>query len=131
MRKFLARALGSAVVMLCATHAYAIVWCMPQPLLPFQQWYQVCLSALQQNYYEGGGGMTWPQFVQGGYNGYVYVLTHGSLPGVGGGGGFAGRGGGLMQCSPGAMQCFNHWLRTCQVMPNGSGSWWITGAQQC
>jgi hypothetical protein len=102
--------------------AAAFVPCRAYSGLSIQQWYGVCGGALQENYREGyGHGMSWDDYVQS-----MYRIYAGPAPGPAGGD-VPNAG---MLCNPGAAQCFNHWVRTCQRMATG-GSWWITSSQQC
>jgi len=116
-RAFVALALAVA-----ASPAPAYVKCNVWPGLTIDQWRQICAAALQEDYREGSGaGMSWQEYVERMYA--IYAQPVAPPPPAAGG---------MMQCAPvGVGQCFNHWWRTCQRMPGGSGTWWITSSQRC
>jgi hypothetical protein len=95
--------------------------------LNLQQWFGVCGGVLQQDYATNGPGlgMSFQNYVMAGYQ--IYLRS--GMPAMGSPSPMAGANAGML-CSPGASQCFNGWLRTCQRMGTG-GSWWVTSAQQC
>lgn len=116
-----------ASLLMAATPAAAFVPCHTVGGLSIDQWFNVCGPALRENYAEGyGRGQDWDAYVQAAYGAYLQSPPPAPVPGpMGGGLPNAG-----MLCAPGAVQCFNHWLRTCQRMPTG-GSWWVTSANRC
>jgi len=109
------------VMTMTASAAPTLANCNPPAGMPIQQWYAICSLALQQAYSMGQGqGMSFANFVQAMYG--VYAQPVGGPLSQGAPMGNA--------CNPGALACFNGWLRTCQMMPTGS-TLWITGAQRC
>jgi hypothetical protein len=112
--------------LLAASPAAAGV-CHAPPGLSLQQWFGVCGAVVQQDYAVRGpsAGMSFQNFVLATYQ--IYLRSE--LPAAGAPPPVVGGGAGML-CSPGASQCFNGWLRTCQRMATG-GSWWVTSAQQC
>jgi hypothetical protein len=115
-----------ALFLLAAAPAAAFVPCHPVGGLTIGQWFGVCGPALQENYREGyGQGASWDDYVRAAYGAYAQSAPAPAPGPMGGGMPNAG-----MLCSPGAVQCFNHWVRTCQRMATG-GSWWMTSANRC
>ncbi len=107
--------------LLVSTPAAAFVPCRPMDGLSIDQWFNACEPALREDYSEGyGRGQDWDGYVRSAYATYAQ-----SAPPMGGGMPHGG-----MLCAPGMRQCFNHWVRSCQLMPTG-GSWWVTSANRC
>ncbi len=116
-----------AVTLLAVSASPAAANCSPPAGMGIQQWYSICGGALQQAYSQGmGQGLDFDAFVQSMFQVYAQPVMG---AGAYGGGGYSG-GGGAMMCQPGALQCFNGYVRTCQGMATG-GTWWVTGARRC
>lgn len=111
---------------LTASPAFAGV-CHAPSGLTLQQWFGVCGSVAQEDYAARGAtlGMSFQNYVMAAYQ--VYLRS--GLPPMASPPLAAGGNAGML-CSPGASQCFNGWMRTCQRMATG-GSWWVTSAQRC
>ena len=114
-----------------ASPAFAGV-CHAPPGLTLQQWFGVCGSVAQEDYAVRGAtlGMSFQNYVMAAYQVYLRSGLPPMAPPPLAAGGLAAGGNAGMLCSPGASQCFNGWMRTCQRMATG-GSWWITSAQRC
>ena len=116
-----------ASILALSTHA-ALGACFPPPGLSPQQWYAQCGPTMEEGFARGiGGTMSHDQFMTMMYR--MYLNPNPGSPNPGAGAGPYSPAPAAGQCQPGTLQCFNGWLRRCEM--RGYAAMWITGAQRC